>query len=269
MRRFKTSASWIAALLVLLAPALVFAAPPDALPEGGKGAVAAIIDGDTIRLEGGAADVRLVGIQAPKLPLGRKGFTKWPLADESRAAAIALLKGHQVALRLGATSKDRNGRILAHVMRDDGLWIQAELLRQGMARVYTFSDNRQFATELYAAEREARAARRGIWADTFYAVRPANPDTLKKDAGTFQVIEGKVANTAKVRGRVYLNFGDDYLTDVTVSIAPDVLPLFVKAQRDPLSLAGKVIRVRGYVRDFNGPVIDITHPEQIEAGEGR
>lgn len=240
------------------------AAPPDTLPDGGSGTVAIVMDGDSFRLKGIDADVRLLGIQAPKLPKGRAGFKPWPLGDQARAALTALVKSHQVTLRLGSTPRDRNRRILAHAVRDDGVWLQTELLRQGWVRVYTFPDNRQFAGELFAAEREARADRRGIWAHSAYAVRPAEPARLASDVGTFQIVEGKVANAAKVRGRVYLNFGADYLTDVTATIPPDALPLFTKAKFDPLTLAGKTIRVRGYVRSYNGPVIDITHPEQIE-----
>ena len=29
-------------------------------------------------------------------------------------------------------------------------------------------------------------------------------------------------------------------------------------------MEGKRIRVRGWLRSYNGPVIDVTHPEQIE-----
>jgi micrococcal nuclease len=250
--------------LIFLLHVGAFAASPDALRAGDSGVVAAIIDADTIRLEGGKADVRLVGIQSPKLPLGRKGFVQWPLAEEARAALITLLKDRHVTLRLGTTAQDRNGRILAHVVREDGLWIQHEMLRTGWARVYTFPDNRQLAPELFAAERQARAAKRGIWADAAYAPRTAEPEALAKDIGTFQIIEGRVVSAAKVRGRVYLNFGADYRSDFTASIAPDVVPLFTRAKIDPLSFEDKLIRVRGYVRNYNGPTIDVTHPEQIE-----
>jgi micrococcal nuclease len=250
------------AFFIVALPA--WAASPDSLPDGGHGVVATVIDADTVRLEGGTADIRLVGMQGPKLPLGRKGFQTWPLADEARAALVDLLKGHQVTLRLGTTAQDRNGRILAHLVRDDGLWVQAEMLRRGWARVYTFADNRQLATELYAAEREARAAKRGIWANAYYAVRAADPAALKRDTGTFQIVEGKVAGTAKVKGRFYLNFGDDYRTDFTATIAPDAVTLFARAKLDLLRLKGKTIRVRGYLRDYRGPNMDLTHPEQIE-----
>jgi len=62
-----------------------------------------------------------------------------------------------------------------------------------------------------------------------------------------------------VRGRVYLNFGDDYKSDFTATIPPDASSTFRRSKFDPLALEGKVIRVRGYLRDYNGPVIDLTH----------
>ncbi len=246
----------------------VFAAAPDGLPDGGHGAVAYVVDGDTLRLKDGAADVRLVGMQAPKLPLGRKGFKTWPLAEQSKAALEDIVKGHTITLRLGATAKDRNGRILAHLVRDDGVWVQEEMLRRGMARVYTFPDNRQLTAELFAAERAARAAHAGIWAEAYYALRPPEPATLAKDVGTFQIVEGKVVSAAKVKGRIYLNFGDDYRKDFTATIAPEAVPLFTKAGLDPVSWKGKTIRVRGYVREYNGPTIDVTLPEEIEVDAG-
>ena len=58
----------------------VSAAPPDTLTLGETGIVATVGNGDTVRLKDGQADIQLVGSQAPKLPLGRKGFKPWPLA---------------------------------------------------------------------------------------------------------------------------------------------------------------------------------------------
>jgi micrococcal nuclease len=50
---------------------------PAELAPGGGGRVVEVIDGDTVVL-GDGREVRLVGIQAPKLPLGRAGFPTWP-----------------------------------------------------------------------------------------------------------------------------------------------------------------------------------------------
>lgn len=254
----------LAMAAIAAVPVRAFAAAPDSLPDGGHGVIGAVHDGDTIRFKDGDADIRLVGIQAPKLPQGRRNPTAWPMADESRGALRALLEKHSITLRLATTARDRNGRILAHLVRDDGVWIQQTMLREGWARVYTFPDNRLFAADLYAAETIARTARRGLWAHSDYALRTPDPAALKSDIGSFQIVEGKVTDAARVRGRAYLNFGDDYRTDFTASIPPEVMRLFTAAKLDPLSLKGRSVRVRGYLRDFNGPSMDLTHPEQIE-----
>ena len=69
---------------------------------------------------------------------------------------------------------------------------------------------------------------------------------------------------AEVRGRIYLNFGDDWRRDFTVRIAPRDKRAFARAGLDLLALEGRTIRVRGWIKWRDGPMIDATHPEQIE-----
>src|SRR3546814_6279209 len=102
---------------------------------------------------------------------GRKGFVEWPLAEAARSALAELVLDRQVGLAYGGRREDRHGRRLAHLIRDDGLWVQGAMLEAGMARVYSFPDNTAAVPEMLTLERQARAARRGIWADPFYAVR--------------------------------------------------------------------------------------------------
>lgn len=229
--------------------------------------VVEVIDGDTLRLDDGRA-VRLVGIQAPKLPLGRAGFEAWPLAEAAKAALSELTLGRQVGLGYGGRRIDRHDRALAQVYLLDrageaGLWVQGALLEAGMARVYTFADNRSLIAEMMARERRAREARRGIWADRFYALRA--PERLARHVGSFQLVEGRVLEAAKVKGRIYLNFGEDWKTDFTVTLAPAVRRLFESEGIDPLGYGGRRVRVRGWIKSFNGPMIEVSHPEQIEA----
>lgn len=232
--------------------------------------VTEIVDGDTLIVDPPFDDgneIRLVGIQAPKLPLGRKGFQTWPLAPEAKDALAEIALGKKLVLSFGGVRRDRYGRWLAHlhVMDGDtpGLWVQGEMLRRGLARVYSFPDNRALVPEMLALEREARAARRGIWALPYYAILGTDPGVLKPLRNSFQVIEGRVANAAQVKGWTYLNFGADWRTDFTVAIKYKDLPSFA-GLLDPLSLKGRAIRVRGWLKDKNGPVIEATHPEQIE-----
>jgi len=244
--------------LLLLAPPALGAGLPGELVDGGAGRVARVLDGDTLVLADGAV-VRLVGIRAPKPPPEGPEAARWP--EAARDALAALARGRAVRLGYGGRRLDRHGRILAHLFRDDGVWLQGAMLARGLARVYGFRDNRARLREMLAIEAGARAARRGIWADRAYAVRRAGP-RLALDR--FSLVEGRVVRAAEVRGRIYLNFGDDWRRDFTVRIAPRDKRLFARAGLDPLALEGRTIRVRGWVKWRDGPMIDATHPEQIE-----
>ncbi len=138
------------------------------------------------------------------------------------------------------------------------------MLQRGMARVYTFSDNRSVAEDMYALETEARNANRGIWAHPFYAIRAATPSALERLYGTFQLVTGRVVDAARVKGKTYLNFGANWRDDFTITLNNKTHRLFEKTAIDPLALTGKLLRVRGWIKKRNGPEIIATHPEQLE-----
>ena len=235
--------------------------PPQASPAGERSQVREVTDGDTLVLASGTT-VRLVGIQAPKLPLDRPNFKEWPLAKDARRALEGMALGRTLTLHPASTPGDRWGRALAHLERDDGLWVQGEMLRQGWARVYTFADNRALAAQMLALEREARAARRGIWNHPYYAI--VAPERTGRVLNTFQLVEGTVMDTGQVKGRVYLNFGADWKTDFTVMVPAKTRKALARQGTDPLALKGKRIRVRGWLKSYNGPMIELTHAEQLE-----
>ena len=231
-----------------------------------RGAVSGVIDGDTVVLESGA-EVRLVGIQAPKLALGRPGFRNWPLAAEARKALEALVLGAPVKLVYGGRRVDRHRRLLAHLEREAtssraAVWVQGEMLRTGFARVYTFPDNRARAARMLALEREARAARRGIWRLRYYRI--LSPEETRRYIGSFRLVDGTVLDAAIVRGRGYLNFGPDWRSDFTVSVERKYRRRFRRAGIDIGALTGRRVRVRGWLAWQNGPMIEATHPEQLE-----
>lgn len=254
--------SWACLIVALTASAAKAVELPDSLEPGGEGLVVAVIDGDTVVLEDGR-EVRLVGTQAPKLPLGRPDFPTWPLADEAKRALEELVLGQEVVLGYGGQPMDRHGRVLAHLFRaDDGTWVQGAMLADGMARVYTFPDNRSMIAAMLAQERAARDATLGIWDLDYYAIR--DPEALDDAEDSFQLVQGVVRDVAAVRTRTYLNFGADYRTDFTIVIDRDDLPLFEAAGFDLEALEGQEVRVRGWIDIYNGPMIAVTHPEQIE-----
>lgn len=215
--------------------------------------VTTVVDAATLELADGRR-ARLAGIQAPR--------ASWPLAEEARANLATKIAGKTISLGYADRGTDRHGDLLAYAFIGDR-WIQGEMIDDGFARVATRSDTRRCTAALLKREAVARAAKRGIWADAFYRVRKM--DDLGADVGTFQIVEGKVVSVKVGRDRAFLNFGPDYRTDFTVTISARDMKRLAKEGVDPSKWNGKNLRVRGWVSLLNGPEIELTHAEQIEA----
>ncbi|MFC3703964.1 thermonuclease family protein [Devosia honganensis] len=265
MRRSAIVSFTAAMLLSLGAEA---AASCEGLRRAPGGVVVQVSDGDTLTLDSGLV-VRLIGTQAPKLPLGREGFVAWPLASEAKAALEDLTLGRQVTLGYGGEEVDRYERALAHIFVEteegDPVWAQGHMIETGLARVYSFPDNRQCLDQLFSRESRARAERLGIWDDPYYSVRAADrPGELLGHVGDYELVEGRVLLADRRGSRLYLNFGRYWKEDFTVVIEAPALRLFAQAGLDPLALEGALVRIRGWVDEWDGPRIEVTHPEQIE-----
>jgi endonuclease YncB( thermonuclease family) len=251
----------VLSILLLWVPCLALVPLPAALDDGGTATVVVVIEGDTVVTAAGG-EIRLVGIQAPKLPLGRPDFEPWPLADEAKALLGELTLGQEVRLGYGGLRMDRHGRALAHLFLDDGTWVQGEMLARGLARVYSFADNRALIPDMLTREGAARGDRLGVWSHPYYAVMAADDAAAHIDS--FALVEGRVHAVDVVRGRAYLNFAEDWRRDFTITIAPRDLRLFARDGVAVESYEGRRVRVRGWLESYNGPMIEATHPEQIE-----
>lgn len=263
---FKTSLVRLAALAALNSVAVAALACEQLRLEPG-GVVTSVTDGDTVVLDDGRA-VRMIGTQAPKLPLDRPDFPTWPLAPEAKATLESLALNKTVRLGFGGEGVDRYGRVLAHVFvatAEGEIWAQQFMVAQGLARVYSFPDNRACLDLLFAAEGRARLGGLGIWSDPYYSTRAADaPGDLLARAGQYELVEGRILLAEKSGGRVYLNFGRFWKEDFTAVIEAPALRLFAEAGIDPLALENALVRIRGWVDDRDGPRIEVTHPEQIE-----
>jgi len=237
------------------------------LPPGETVAVAAVIDGETLRLEDGRA-VRLLGIQAPAAPRDWEGPEPWPFAVRAKEAVAEIATGTTAELRFDARKEDRHGHVLAQVYVEDKggpVWLQKKLVEEGLVRVAALPDLGACLTPLVAAERTAREGRRGFWRSLTYRVRDAdNPKALGHLRHSYQLVEGTVHGVGEGKTRVYVNFAEDWRSDFTVVIPRKRLPVLEAAGLDLAALPGKRIRVRGWVEWWNGPMIEISHPEEIE-----
>ncbi|MGI8725377.1 MAG: thermonuclease family protein [Methyloceanibacter sp.] len=99
------------------------------------------------------------------------------------------------------------------------VWLQQALVADGFARVYSFPDNRRGVAELLASEAEARAKHRGVWGVSAYRVREASDlEGLDRLMHSYQLVEGVVVAIGEAGDRLYLNFGEDWRRDFTVSV---------------------------------------------------
>jgi len=209
-------------------------------------------------------DGRAVHLEGIRLPHGQQDHAPPAIAEQAFQILNGMARGERLVVTASPPKQDRYDRVRGQVfnMGSSDPWLQRALLTAGMARVDIAPDRTECVPELYAAESEARAARLGIWALPAYAIR--NADGLSFDTGTFQIVQGTVLTADVKNGRAYLDFGPDWHTDFTVTIAPADMANFRREQVDPRLYSGKTIRVRGIVQQFHGPEIEIANPEQIE-----
>jgi endonuclease YncB( thermonuclease family) len=121
--------------------------------------VRAVIDGDTIDVAT-IGRVRLLGIDAPEI--GRGYDTSAPFGREARERLTTLLLHRWVRLEQEGTALDVYNRHLAYVMTEDGQFVNALLVREGLARVSARVPLTRLP-ELQRAEAQAQEFRRGMW----------------------------------------------------------------------------------------------------------
>ena len=147
----------------------------------------------------------------------------------------------------------------------DGQLLQSLLLEKGLAFAYPTQSHFIIADMLYKAEAKAQDDKLGFWTDDRWHV--LTPDTAEGVENGFAIIEGTVKKVASRNNVIYLNFGDHWKDDMTVAAASDLRRDFSKAGISIMQLAGQKIRARGWIREYNGPFIEIFHPSQIEVLE--
>jgi endonuclease YncB( thermonuclease family) len=233
----------------------------------GEGRVTEIIDARSFRLDDGR-DVILAGIEpvtTSDANTDGKTDEKTNAKANRMAALSSIAAGHAVTLRGGDDTPDRYGRQPAFVFLDSSeTSLQAELLAQGAALVAATVTDKECAATLAAAEAEARAAKRGIWADATVIKNTESPGDILAGIGRFTLVEGKVLSVRQAGATTYLNFGRNWTRDFAVTIPKRMIPVFEGAGIMLKSLENRRIRVRGWIESHGGPRIEALRVGQIE-----
>ncbi len=138
---------------------------------------------------------------------------------------------------------------VAHVKTVNGVWLQKELILNNLAQAFTMPSFTVHQRELMGFEKDLSVL---------------DAQNIASSIEGFQIIEGVVLDVVERGQRVYLNFGEDWRTDFTLSLDIKKRDGFLDQGFDIMGLKSKKIRVRGWLDHYNGPFITLTYPEQIE-----
>lgn len=137
-------------LFLIAAPALAADPPPKSV----AGKVVGVTDGDTIKvLDADKVEhrVRLAGVDAPE--------RKQPFSAKAKEALSKLVFEKEVTVAV--TDRDRYGRLVGKVKQGQ-TDVNTELVLKGWCWRYDAYDKKG---EYREAQAEAKAAKRGLWAD--------------------------------------------------------------------------------------------------------
>jgi micrococcal nuclease len=127
--------------------------------------VVRVVDGDTVKVRfasGRVDSVRYIGIDTPEsvkpdAPVECYG-------ERASTANRRLVGGRRVRLEWDRERRDRFGRALAYVHREgDDLFVNAELVRRGLATPLRIEPNVAHAAEFRRLAHRARREGAGLW----------------------------------------------------------------------------------------------------------
>jgi micrococcal nuclease len=131
-------------------------------------AVKKVVDGDTFWVDDGSEKgfkVRLIGVDAPETHKSAHKEIGY-YGTESSGYLCRLISGKKVRLLYDVEKVDQYKRTLAYVYLEDGTFVNAELLKNGYARVLTIPPNVLHATEFLRLQRKARRLDKGLWCNS-------------------------------------------------------------------------------------------------------
>ena len=149
--------------LVLAIPAQAYPTMPQRVQ--GPFTVTKVVDGDTIWVDNdGRMKIRIIGLDTPETVDPRNPVQCFGLEASARAKTI--LGGQSVYLETDSSqdSVDRFGRTLAYVWTASGRLINLDIIADGYAFEYTYDLPYRYQQDFKAAQNDARAQERGLWA---------------------------------------------------------------------------------------------------------
>jgi micrococcal nuclease len=165
-QRLLPTLPFLCLLLLLLPGGRAFAGARDRAGDAAK--VWRVDDGDTVTvlIGGGREKTRLIGLDAPEMGQGLWG------KRAKRHLEDMLHSSRDVYLEYDVEKRDKYGRLLVYMRTSGGKFVNAVMLKEGYAVLFTLPPNVKHAKEFASAQRQAREGRLGIWDENGLSQRP-------------------------------------------------------------------------------------------------
>ena len=217
--------------------------------------VVEVIDGDTVRLSNGK-DLRYLGINTPETRLHKKNswkktFSYW--GNRARVFNEQLVLSKKVRIEYDRKKKDKYNRLLGYIFVD-GIMVNAQLLKKGLAVIDVRFPNYKYVNQLAEAFLAGLKTKSGIWNNPlkFHTL------DLKKYIGEIGIFEAKVLKVVNYKNTILILFPKNF----RAVIFKDNLSLFKNMD---LNLEGKIVKVYGMLKKYKGSYeIVVHHPFQLE-----
>jgi endonuclease YncB( thermonuclease family) len=248
--------------LVVAAAAIVSSKLPFQKPADGEYRVTKVIDGDTVEINTGER-LRYIGIDTPethrKTALGWTNVTE-PFGKEAERLNAELVLGKAVRIEEDVTKRDKYQRRLGYCfVAKDGqeVFVAEELLRRGVAYLYTFPPNVKYVDRLVRAWSEAKEKRAGLWSVDL-EIRSAD---AAKYLGQRKIVLGRIRNIKSTSKTILM-----FLDGLTAVIFKKDLDMFLNDGIRPQdAYRDRNVRIFGLIKMYEGkPEVIVSHPSQIE-----
>jgi micrococcal nuclease len=155
-------------MVLLVAAALLILRPweghgaQDGGPSEARAFVIRVVDGDTVeaRIGDRVEDVRYIGVDTPETV--KPGAPVQCFGPRASSFNHRLVEHRRVRLVFGVERRDAYGRLLAYAYLGRR-FVNASLVRRGLARSLTIPPNDRFAARFRRLELSAARAGRGLW----------------------------------------------------------------------------------------------------------
>jgi micrococcal nuclease len=221
-----------------------------------------VIDGDTVELSNGDM-VRYIGIDTPEMR-ERKGsewiYNPMPYAEKAKEFNKILVEGKSVRLEYDVQKKDKYNRILAYVYTGDKM-VNAEIVREGLAMIYTYPPNVRYVEKFLEAQKEARDNKKGLWLGL--EENKISALEAKNNIGKIRIVESEVISTYLTEKILILKCKNNFkIVLYKNNIPPDMKDM---ARSPNKYFKGKTVRVYGIIKKYKGyPEIVVHDMSQLE-----